>query len=110
MLEIKFHTFDDISSFFFLLQLLFSLILCINLLKHNKQVSEDNWRFLLTGGVGLDNPYPNPSESWLPKQSWDEFCRLNDMPSFGNIHNSFKSLEVGWKKIYDSNVSHLEGY
>lgn len=104
------YSFYFFSSFWpisatFSFQLLFSLILCINVLKHNKVVSEDEWRFLLTGGVGLDNPNPNPCENWLPKQSWDEFCRLTEFTAFEMIHYSIKGLEEGWKKIYDSNVS-----
>jgi len=87
-------------------KLLFSLILCVNLLKHDGHVCDDEWRFLLTGGVGLDNPHKNPA-SWLPKPSWDEICRLDEFPKFKRIRSTFGALQEGWSKIYDSNEPQL---
>jgi len=85
------------------LQLLFSFILCVNILKSSKEVEEDEWHFLLTGGVGLDNPHNNPT-SWLPSQSWDEVCRLDGLPAFKNIRGTFFTYKEQWRALYDSLV------
>lgn len=63
-------------------KLLFALLLVINL----RQTSEmpetaSQWLFLLTGGIGLENPYANPAE-WLPVKQWDQLCRLDSIKGF----------------------------
>ncbi|XP_011298266.1 dynein heavy chain 7, axonemal-like [Fopius arisanus] len=81
-------------------KLLFSLILAINLLNKRGEVSMAQWMFLLTGGVGLDNPDRNPTE-WLPSKSWDELCRLDDVPGFTGLKLKFIENIGKWKEIFD---------
>lgn len=71
-------------------KLLFSLLLSVNLLNKQGQFSMAQWMFLLTGGVGLENPFVNPTE-WLPARSWDELCRLDDVPGFAVNFFEYKS-------------------
>ncbi len=51
------------------------------------------WRFLLTGGVALENPHPNPFPHWLSEKSWGEVVRASDLPSmkgwFKGTHSIF---------------------
>jgi len=87
-------------------KLLFSFLLAVNILKYTGDVRDDEWRFLLTGGVGLDNPHANPAPEWLSAPSWDEICRLDDLERFHGIRMMFKTVQKGWKTIYDSAAPH----
>ena len=60
-------------------KLLFSFILCIGVLKSHGKIEEESWRFLLTGGVALDNPHPNPHPQWLSDKSWGEIVRASNL-------------------------------
>jgi len=83
-------------------KLLFSFMLCVNLLKNDKEINEAEWMFLLTGGVGLENPNKNPAEGWLPGPSWDQLCRLEELDNFKGVIQSVKERSTRWKAVYDS--------
>ncbi|XP_055917464.1 dynein axonemal heavy chain 7 [Eupeodes corollae] len=83
-------------------KLLFSLILNINLLKSEGEIDNSEWMFLLTGGVGLDNPLANPAK-WLPAKSWDEICRLtNTSTNFKGIREHIQANISQWKSFFDA--------
>lgn len=47
----------------------------------SKEIDKDEWLFFLTGGISLNNPFKNQI-SWLQNKSWDELCRLDNLPKF----------------------------
>ncbi|XP_051515044.1 dynein axonemal heavy chain 12-like [Myxocyprinus asiaticus] len=83
-------------------KLLFSFLLCCNLLLAKKQIEYSEFMFLLTGGVGLQNSVPNPDPNWLPDKSWDEICRASDLPSLQGLKESFIKSPESFLPIYDS--------
>lgn len=91
-------------------KLLFSFVLCSSLLLSRGELDQAEYMFLLTGGVGLENKIKNPASDWLIDKSWDEICRLSDLPSFKGFREHFSSNSDKWKQIFDSKDPQLATY
>jgi len=87
-------------------------------------MDRQEFMFFLTGGVGLDNKVcwgpaqvhclnstakqiPNPDSSWLSDKSWDEICRMCDLPAFKTFRQHFESNINVWKELYDDREPHV---
>ena len=57
------------------------------LLLSRGKIDDVVWRFLLTGGVGLENPYPNPAPEWLSEKCWAEIVRASNLPNLNGFMN-----------------------
>ncbi|XP_058892872.1 dynein axonemal heavy chain 3 [Kogia breviceps] len=89
-------------------KLLFSLLLTIGIMKEKKQINEEIWYFLLTGGVALDNPFPNPVSEWLSEKAWAEVVRASALPKLKGLMEHLEQNANEWKLIYDSAWPHEE--
>lgn len=91
-------------------KLLFSFILCVQLAKGQGEIDDNVWRFLLTGGVGLDNPYPNPAPDWLNDKSWSEIVRASELSALKGLMAHVKENKDKWKILYDTPSPHEQSY
>ncbi|XP_014215495.1 dynein heavy chain 3, axonemal [Copidosoma floridanum] len=87
-------------------KLIFSLILCVGILRGKDDLEEEQWIFLLTGGVALDNPYPNPDPSWLSDKAWSEVARSSSLKGLEPLRSSFEDNIRAWKDYYDLTNPH----
>ncbi|XP_034028529.1 dynein heavy chain 12, axonemal [Thalassophryne amazonica] len=83
-------------------KLLFSFLLCCNILLAKGQIEYAEFMFLLTGGVGLQNNIVNPDPSWLQDRSWDELCRASELSGLQGIKKAFIKSAEDFKPVYDS--------
>ena len=82
-------------------KLIFSFVLCISLQRADEKVNEDHWTFLLTGGVALENPYPNPDTSWLTEKAWSDIVRATNTRGIEQLKDSFEKQTSKWQIYYD---------
>lgn len=82
-------------------KLLYSFVLCTKIMVFKKQLDSAEYIFFLTGGVNVENPLENPAPDWLSSKSWDEFCRLSDLPAFNGFIDSFRKTLPEWHALYD---------
>lgn len=83
-------------------KLLFSFLLTSRIMAGKKEIDEESWFFLLTGGHGMDNKYPNPAPEWLSAKSWDEVCRLSHIKKYAKARTDFVENLSAWRAVYDS--------
>ncbi|NXW95358.1 DYH3 protein, partial [Alopecoenas beccarii] len=91
-------------------KLLFSFLLTIGIMKGKDQIDDEVWRFLLTGGVALDNPHPNPAPDWLSDKSWAELVRASSLTHLHGLMEHVRDNFSKWKLIYDSVRPHEEAF
>ncbi|KAK1880668.1 Dynein heavy chain 3 axonemal [Dissostichus eleginoides] len=89
-------------------KLLFSLLLTVGIMQGKGQVDDQVWRFLLTGGIALDNPYPNPAPEWLSEKSWSEIVRASKLANLDGFLEHVQDNVSKWKKLYDSGKPHKD--
>ncbi|KAK7493483.1 hypothetical protein BaRGS_00015194 [Batillaria attramentaria] len=82
-------------------KLLFSFLLCIGIQKGAGKIDDTVWRFLLTGGIALENPHPNPAPEWLTEKSWGEIVRASSLANLGGFFEAVQEDIDDWKDLYD---------
>eukprot|EP00055_Hartaetosiga_balthica_P018142 m.129163 g.129163 ORF g.129163 m.129163 type:complete len:2586 (+) comp9459_c1_seq4:2-7759(+) len=89
-------------------KLLFSFVLTVQLMKARGEVDDGEWRFLLTGGVALDNPHKNPDSHWMSDKCWSEICRANNLEtgSFKGLREDVVANVEQFKQYYDDAAPH----
>ncbi|NXU08026.1 DYH3 protein, partial [Pardalotus punctatus] len=91
-------------------KLLFSFLLTVGIMKGKAQIDDAVWRFLLTGGVALDNPHPNPAPDWLSNKSWAELVRASCLAKLEGLAEHVRANCGKWKPICDSVRPHGEAF
>lgn len=74
-------------------------------MKSEGKIDNNEWMFLLTGGVGLENPLANPCP-WLMVKNWDEICRLSDLQKFNGLREHVTKNVDAWKQYFDAILPH----
>ncbi|XP_060586003.1 dynein axonemal heavy chain 6-like [Ruditapes philippinarum] len=70
-------------------KLVFSFMLCVEIMRNAEEISVPEWNFFLRGAAGLDKQRPpKPSVPWISRQVWNSACDLSDsLPAFRGIYN-----------------------
>ncbi|XP_014255049.1 dynein heavy chain 3, axonemal isoform X1 [Cimex lectularius] len=82
-------------------KLAFSFILCVGIERSKGKLSEEMLSFFLTGGIGLENPFPNPDPSWLSEKAWSEIIRSTILPELREFRKTIEINNEEWKAFYE---------
>lgn len=71
-------------------KLVFSFMLCVDIMKSDKLLSEEEWNFFLRGAGSLEKERPAmPENAWLDLNKWKVAVDLGDLlPPFKSMHTS----------------------
>jgi dynein heavy chain len=87
-------------------KLVFSFMLCGDIMRQENKISEAAWSFFLRGASGMDKVrQPKPDVSWLSQQVWNTAVDLSDnLPIFKGLEKEIVSTPI-FVKVGDLVVS-----
>jgi dynein heavy chain len=84
-------------------KLLFSFLLCIAILRGQNKIDPEEWRFLVTGGVGVTkSKLENPDKFWITDKMWSDIEKLSDLAAFTELSTAVFNSPDDWKQIFES--------
>lgn len=96
-------------------KLIYSFMLCVEIMRQQGQLTEAEWNFFLRGAAGMEKERPpKPEASWLPLHMWLSCCDLEEtFPVFEGLTKSILlhpiSVHIGSFETY-INPQNWEGY
>ncbi|KAF4707651.1 hypothetical protein FOZ63_029670, partial [Perkinsus olseni] len=82
-------------------KLLMSFQLCCSLKEARDQLPVRDYRFLLTGGVSMEDPPPKAAQ-WIPDRCWGELFKMSRLGEpYTNVVEDFAKDQDLWKSAYD---------
>ena len=90
-------------------KLIFSFLMCINILQNELQIIHPSEvRFLTIGGTATKSSKPNPAASWLTNRQWASFEELSTtLKPFADFDTYFAQDIQKWQRIYQSSTPHV---
>uniref|UniRef100_A0A4W3JLB2 Dynein axonemal heavy chain 6 n=1 Tax=Callorhinchus milii TaxID=7868 RepID=A0A4W3JLB2_CALMI len=74
-----FSTYSNVSrGLFEQHKLIYSFMLCIEILRQKGEISDVEWNYFLRGSSGMDKHPLKPSVDWLTTQMWNSCCDLEE--------------------------------
>ncbi|KAF4699939.1 hypothetical protein FOZ62_007138, partial [Perkinsus olseni] len=82
-------------------KLLMSFQLCCSLKEARDELPVRDYRFLLTGGVSMEDPPPKAAQ-WIPDRCWGELFKMSRLGEpYTNVVEDFAKDQDLWKSAYD---------
>jgi len=92
-------------------KLMFSFLMCVQILQGRDLVEPNEWRFLISGMSMGKVATPNPDPSWIEVNVWNEVTNLaGGIPYFEKLADSFTENTAEWKAVFDSSEPHTVPY
>jgi dynein heavy chain len=91
-------------------KLLFSLLMTMKVMeeKERNEIESGEKRFLMTGGVSVEAPKPNPASHWLQEKTWCWICEMAEkFDCFRGLDIHITENPLDWEAIYNSKQPHL---
>ncbi|XP_073398257.1 dynein axonemal heavy chain 6 [Dendrobates tinctorius] len=77
-------------------KLIYSFMLCIEIMRQKEEITESEWNFFLRGAASLDKERPTkPDVPWLHDVFWNSCCDLEEMlPCFKGLKDDILSAPI----------------